>query len=50
MSDEKKRTMYDKYGMEGIKEGVAHGGSGSPFDIFGDLFGFGGRDRNSDPR
>lgn len=41
MSDENKRSLYDKYGLKGIKEGVTHAGNGSPFDIFGDLFGFG---------
>lgn len=36
--------------MDGIKEGAASGGSGSPFDIFGDLFGFGGGGRGQDNR
>jgi len=27
LSDEKKRSLYDKYGMDGIKEGVSHGGA-----------------------
>ena len=41
LNNEDKRKVYDKYGMDGIKEG---GGvqTGSPFDIFENLFGMGG--------
>ncbi len=40
LSDEKKRALYDAHGIEGIKEGG--GATGSPFDVFGNMFGFGG--------
>jgi len=40
LSNSEKREIYDKYGLEGLKEG---GGEGmDPFDIFGSIFG-GGR-------
>jgi len=41
LSNPEKRQLYDKYGLEGLKEGG--GGGGSPFDIFENLFGGGGR-------
>ena len=43
LSDEKKRTLYDKHGEQGLKEG-AGGEFHSPFDIF-DMFFGGGRRR-----
>lgn len=36
-----KKKLYDKYGMEGIKEGGG-GGGGNPFDVFSNFFGGGG--------
>ncbi|EFA77749.1 heat shock protein DnaJ family protein [Heterostelium album PN500] len=45
LSDADKRRTYDQYGEEGLKRqqngNGGHGGGG--WDIFGDLFGFGGR-------
>ena len=41
LSNEDKRKVYDKYGMDGIKEGAGVQ-TGSPFDIFENLFGMGG--------
>jgi DnaJ family protein A protein 2 len=40
LSDEEKRTMYDRYGKEGIN---MEGGGMDPHDIFKNFFGFGGR-------
>ena len=41
LKDDDKRAAYDKYGMEGIKEGRGKGGGGGGFE---DLFSmFGGR-------
>lgn len=42
MSNSEKREVYDRYGLQGIKEGA--GSSGGFPDVFGDLFGglFGG--------
>jgi len=37
----RKEKIYDKYGMEGLKEGGG-GGGGNPFDVFSNLFGGGG--------
>lgn len=42
LSNPEKRELYDKYGLDGVKEGGG-GGSGNPFDIFENLFGAGGR-------
>ncbi|MEN8141884.1 MAG: molecular chaperone DnaJ [Thermodesulfobacteriota bacterium] len=49
LSDEKKRQIYDQYGVDGLRNSGFSGGAGnfedifSNFgDIFGDLFGFGG--------
>jgi len=42
LSDEKKRTLYDKHGEQGLKEGGG-GEFHSPFDIFDMFFGGGGR-------
>ena len=41
LSDKEKRDIYDKYGEDGLKEGG--GAGGDPFDIFGQMFGGGGR-------
>ena len=57
LTDKSKREVYDRYGLEGLKDGVggtefedifSHlfggfgGGGGNPFFPFGDLFGGGG--------
>jgi len=39
LKDEKKRKAYDRYGMEGIKEGRGKGGNHG--DIFSHFFGGG---------
>jgi len=44
LGDEKKRALYDKVGVEGLKEGGSGGEFHSPFDIF-DMFFGGGRRR-----
>ncbi len=55
LSDRKKRQIYDTYGHEGLKN-TGYSGPGDAGDIFsninemfGDLFGFGGRSRRHDP-
>lgn len=55
LSDQKKRRIYDTYGHEGLKN-TGYSGPGNAGDIFsninemfGDLFGFGGRSRRRDP-
>jgi len=55
LSDQKKRRIYDTYGHEGLKN-TGYSGPGDAGDIFsninemfGDLFGFGGRTRRRDP-
>ena len=42
LSNPEKREVYDRHGLQGLKEGA--GAGGFPGDIFGDLFGglFGG--------
>lgn len=56
LSNPEKREIYDRHGIQGLKEG---GGGGFPGDIFGDLFGglfggspfgFGGPRRGGPPR
>ena len=42
LSDSEKRTLYDQYGEEGLKEGRGGGRGGDPFDIFNMFFGGGG--------
>jgi len=44
LGDEKKRELYDRVGVEGLKEGHGGGEFHSPFDIF-DMFFGGGRRR-----
>lgn len=55
LSDEKKRSLYDQVGEQGMKEGAGSGGfhGSDPFDIFNMFFGggagghpFGGRQEN----
>jgi molecular chaperone DnaJ len=55
LSDQQKRRIYDTYGHEGLKNS-GYSGPGDAGDIFshinemfGDLFGFGGRSRRRDP-
>ncbi len=55
LSDQQKRQIYDTYGHEGLKSS-GYSGPGNPGDVFshinemfGDLFGFGGRSRRHDP-
>ncbi len=55
LSDQKKRQIYDTYGHEGLKN-TGYSGPGNTGDIFshinemfGDMFGFGGRSRQRDP-
>ncbi|KAL0849078.1 hypothetical protein ABMA28_013440 [Loxostege sticticalis] len=52
LSDPKKRTTYDKYGLKGLQEGGGQGGF-QPDDIFGqffgDIFGMGGGSRGRGP-
>ncbi|GBF94698.1 dnaJ [Raphidocelis subcapitata] len=46
LKDPKKREIYDRYGEDAIKEGMGGGGGGgggSMADLFGELFGGGGR-------
>jgi molecular chaperone DnaJ len=59
LGDEQKRAIYDQYGHEGLRGGGMRGGGVEDIlermsdifggDIFGDLFGFGGR-RSRGPR
>lgn len=58
LNDDEKRSLYDKYGEEGVKAGGAPhrgpgGGSGDPFDMFANFFGGGAggpRGRPQKPR
>ncbi len=55
LSDLQKRQIYDTYGKEGLKNSGYSGPGNSEDifshinDIFGDIFGFGGRSRTRDP-
>jgi len=55
LCDTRKRQIYDTYGYEGLKNNGYHGpGSADDIfsninDLFGDLFGFGGRGRQHNP-
>lgn len=40
LSNPEKRDVYDKYGLDGLKEG-AGGAGGNPFDVFSSFFGGG---------
>jgi DnaJ-class molecular chaperone len=45
LSDPEKRSIYDEYGEEALKDGAGGGGGfggSNPFDIFEGLFGGGG--------
>lgn len=44
LTNEEKRQLYDRYGMQGVKEGGRGGGAGGFGDIF-DMFGMGGGGR-----
>ncbi|KAH9819001.1 hypothetical protein DFH28DRAFT_60327 [Melampsora americana] len=49
LSDPEKRSIYDKYGEEGLKRHQAQGGGGGdPFDIFSRFFGGGGGQQRRD--
>lgn len=52
LMDDEKRSIYDRYGEEGLKQnnggGHGHGGFGDPFDIFSHFFG-GGRGHSKLP-
>ena len=50
LSDNKKRRLYDRGGMEAVnRQGQMEESGGDPFDIFGNFFG-GGRRRQRDNR
>lgn len=51
LTNQEKREIYDKYGLEGLKDGGGPGGM-DPFDIFGSLFGggMGGRGGKGGPK
>jgi len=49
LSDEKKRELYDQYGLEGVEQEGGPGGPGGGEDLFSMFFG-GGRGRSSGPR
>ncbi|PIE60673.1 MAG: molecular chaperone DnaJ [Desulfobulbus propionicus] len=55
LSDAEKRQIYDRFGKEGLRNsGYSGPGSSDDIfshinDIFGDIFGFGGRSRKRDP-
>jgi len=54
LSDKEKRSTYDKYGEDGLKEGGGFSGFRDAHSMFADLFGFGspfgGRDRGGPKR
>jgi len=44
LNDKNKRSKYDQFGEEGLKDDMQGGGGGDPFSsFFGDFFGFGGQ-------
>mmetsp|Transcript_16341 Transcript_16341/g.27641 ORF Transcript_16341/g.27641 Transcript_16341/m.27641 type:complete len:365 (+) Transcript_16341:39-1133(+) len=47
LCDKDKRELYDQYGEEGLKNGGGMRGGG---DIFSQMFGFGGRERDQGPK
>jgi len=49
LTNQEKREIYDKYGMEGLKEGAGAGGFDPFGGIFGDIFG-GGRGKAGAPK
>jgi len=49
LSDEKKRELYDQYGLEGVEQEGGPGGGGGADDLFSMFFG-GGRGRSAGPR
>jgi len=49
ISDEKKRALYDQYGLEGVEQEGGPGGPGGGEDLFSMFFG-GGRGRSAGPR
>jgi len=49
ISDEKKREVYDQYGLEGVEQEGGPGGPGGGEDLFSMFFG-GGRGRSAGPR
>lgn len=49
LSDEKKRELYDEYGLEGVENEGGGGGAGGADDLFSMFFG-GGRSRSAGPR
>lgn len=49
LGDEKKRSLYDKYGLEGVENEGGPGGGGGGDDLFNMFFG-GGGSRRSGPR
>lgn len=49
LSDEKKREVYDQYGLEGVEQEGGPGGGGGGEDLFSMFFG-GGRGRSAGPR
>merc|ERR1719215_1425728 len=48
LSDEKKRSLYDKHGLEGVEQGDAPSAGGE--DLFSMFFGGGGGRRSAGPR
>ena len=52
LSDEEQKSLYDKYGKEGVERGSGGGGMSSGSDVFSQMFGGGGGRRQgpSGPR